>query len=251
MTKLPGNLARTLRPSRISGGNKRMNTWQSVRAEVLERIRSREWAPGELIPTEEQLSQELGCARATVNRALRELADSGIIERRRKVGTRVASTAARKATLEMPAIRDEIEALGATYGYTLTVFEERMPSEQAMRALQVDADHKLILIQARYLADGEPHCCKSLWLNPQSLPVPKRSMLESLPPHEWLASQVPLTHSRYAILAEGASGLCATYLGVEEGTPVLGVERTNWVDATPVSFARQFYRPQHRLVSEE
>lgn len=251
MTKLPGNLARTLRPSRISGGNKRMNTWQSVRAEVLERIRSREWAPGELIPTEEQLSQQLGCARATVNRALRELAESGIIERRRKVGTRVASTAARKATLEMPAIRDEIEAMGATYSYSLMLFEERTPSEKAMRALQVDANEKLILVKARYLADGQPHCCESIWLNPQSLPVPTRAVLEKLPAHEWLASQVPLTHGRSAILAEGATGPCAEHLGVPEGTPVLSIERTNWVDATPVSFARQFYRPQHRLVSEE
>ena len=50
------------------------NTWQSVQEEVLRRINSREWKPGELIPNEAELSLEFGCARATVNRALRGLA---------------------------------------------------------------------------------------------------------------------------------------------------------------------------------
>ena len=83
------------------------------------------------------------------------------------------------------------------------------------------------------------------------LPRIDRDAFEDLPVHEWLASQVPLTHSRYAILAEGATGRCAENLGVPVNTPVLTIERTNWIDATPVSFARQFYRPQHRLVSEQ
>ena len=49
--------------------------WEAIRAEVLRRIRTRDWAPGGLIPSEEALAQEFGCARATVNRALQELAN--------------------------------------------------------------------------------------------------------------------------------------------------------------------------------
>ena len=43
-----------------------------------------------MIPGEEALAREFGCARATVNRALRDLAEAGVLERRRKAGTRVA-----------------------------------------------------------------------------------------------------------------------------------------------------------------
>ena len=213
MTKIPSTVARSLRPAGIERGSQRMNTWQSVRSEVLERIRTREWAPGELIPTEQQLAVQLGCARATVNRALRELADSGIVERRRKVGTRVTSTPSRRTTLEMPVVRDEIEAL--------------------------------------YLADGHPHCCEAIWLNPRSLPTITIEDVRNQPAHEWLARNVPLTRGRFSILAEGASGDCAHNLRVENGTPVLAVERINWSDVAPVSFSRQFYPPRHRLVSED
>ena len=50
--------------------------WEDIRAEVLRRIRARDWPPGALIPGEEALAEEFGVARATVNRALRDLAES-------------------------------------------------------------------------------------------------------------------------------------------------------------------------------
>ena len=94
-------------------------SWQAVQEEVLRRIHSREWKPGEIIPNEEDLSQEFGCARATVNRALRGLAEAGLLDRKRKAGTRVALHPVRKATLNIPVIRNEIEQKGHTYGYSL------------------------------------------------------------------------------------------------------------------------------------
>jgi GntR family histidine utilization transcriptional repressor len=227
-----------------------MNTWQSVRSEVLNRIRSGEWVPGQMIPTEQELSVELGCARATVNRALRELAESGVVERRRKVGTRITALPARRTTLEMPLIRQEIEAMGATYRYRLTSYGLAKPSEAAQRALHVDREDELILIRAQYLANEKPHCCEAIWLNQRHLPDFPEGDAETQPAHEWLARHVPLTRGQFAILAEGASGECARNLALEEGTPVLTIERLSWNDSLPVAFARQFYPPKHRLVSE-
>ena len=81
MAKLSQGSSVTIRSSGVDAERRRLNTWQAIRADVLGRIRSGEWPPGSLIPTEQMLSIEMGCARATVNRALRELADSGIIQR--------------------------------------------------------------------------------------------------------------------------------------------------------------------------
>ena len=89
-----------------------INTWQDVQREVLGRIQNRVWKPGDIIPNEVDLAKEFGCARATVNRALQAVADSGLLDRRRKAGTRVAVNPVRKATLEIPIIRQEIEQRG-------------------------------------------------------------------------------------------------------------------------------------------
>ncbi|QBX33553.1 UTRA domain-containing protein [Paracoccus liaowanqingii] len=240
-----------IRPSGPETDRRRLNTWQAVRADVLDRIRSGEWPPGSLIPTEQILSKEMGCARATVNRALRELADSGIVQRRRKVGTRVTATSSRRAMMSLPVIRDEIEALGARYGYQMTDCLARPPSPEAMQALQVDAGDSMILVKSRHMADDRPHCCEAIWLNPRAINLPDARLFGTVPPQEWLARSLPVAQSRFSILAEGATGACAMNLLVAVGTPVMAIERVNTLNGLPVSFARQFYPPHHRLVLKD
>ena len=94
-------------------------TYQDIQRDVLDRIKSREWEPGDLIPNEETLADTLGCARATVNRALRELAQAGIIDRKRKGGTRVSISPIRKALFDIPIIRKEIENKGNKYSFEI------------------------------------------------------------------------------------------------------------------------------------
>lgn len=228
-----------------------MNTWQSVRAEVLDRIRSGQWAPGELIPTEQELAVELGCARATVNRALRELADSGIVERRRKVGTRVATTPSRRTVLEISVIRQEIEATGAEYGYSLLECGSVTPPEHVAMALQIGSDRRVMVARLLYLANGRPHCAETIWLNLSALPPVESDNFRTASPHEWLARNVALTHGRFSILAEAAGVEAARSLQVQPSTPLLTIERTNWSNTVPVSYSRQSYPPGHRLISED
>lgn len=228
-----------------------MNTWQSVRAEVLDRIRSGEWSPGQLIPTEHELAQELGCARATVNRALRELADSGIVERRRKVGTRVATTPSRRTVLEISVIRQEIEATGAEYGYQMLECGGSASPEHVAQALQIGMDDQVMSSRLLYLADGRPHCAETVWLNLAALPPVDCEDFAAASPHEWLARNVALTHGRYSILAEPATIEGGRSLMVPPGTPLLTIERINWSNTVPVSYSRQFYPPGHRLISED
>lgn len=71
-------------------------TYRDIKADVLRRITAGEFAPGDLLPSELDLAQSYGAARATVSRALRELVDAGIVERKRKAGTRVRPTPVRQ-----------------------------------------------------------------------------------------------------------------------------------------------------------
>ena len=93
--------------------------WEGVRAEVLRRIRARDWPPGALIPGEEALAEEFGVARATVNRALTALAEAGVIERKKRAGTRVAELPVRRARLEIPVIRLDVLGRGLAYDFKL------------------------------------------------------------------------------------------------------------------------------------
>ena len=83
---------------------------QRVFDEIRERILSAEWELGEQIPTETELSQEYQCHRTTIGKALARLSHEGLIERKRKTGTRVLRTG---ATAKSPVL--ELDAYAFIY----------------------------------------------------------------------------------------------------------------------------------------
>lgn len=82
---------------------------------VQDKLRSGEWKPGDLIPSENRLVQELGISRMTVNRALRELTEEGHLVRISGVGTFVAESKPQSNLLRITNIADEIIARGHSY----------------------------------------------------------------------------------------------------------------------------------------
>lgn len=77
---------------------------------VLDQLRAGVWKPGDLIYSENQLVQELGISRMTVNRALRELTEEGLLVRISGVGTFVAESKPQSNLLRITNIADEILA---------------------------------------------------------------------------------------------------------------------------------------------
>ncbi len=108
--------------------------WRDVRALIRQRILDREIAPGEQFPRDADIAAELGCARSTVHRAMRSLADDGIVERRRRGGTRLRPLPSRNATLHIPIHRLDIEGRGWRYEHALlSRRQQRSPREVTQR----------------------------------------------------------------------------------------------------------------------
>ena len=61
--------------------------YKQIRLDIERRILTGEWPPGHRIPFEHQLMARYGCSRMTVSKALSELAQADLIERRRRAGT--------------------------------------------------------------------------------------------------------------------------------------------------------------------
>ncbi|MEL7259698.1 MAG: GntR family transcriptional regulator, partial [Pseudomonadota bacterium] len=124
--------------------------WQAIQAEVLRRVHAREWPPGHIIPGEVDLATEFGCARATVNRALQALADAGILERRRKAGTRVAMYPVGRAVLDIPVLRQDIEERGHVYAYRL--LEQSVMEPDPVSAQKLGCKTQALHVRAVHLA---------------------------------------------------------------------------------------------------
>lgn len=221
--------------------------WKSVRDEVLRRIHARDWAPGEMIPNEADLAVEFGCARATVNRALRDLADQGLLDRRRKAGTRVALHPVRHAKFEIPMIRDEIEARAQTYSYALLSQATLDPPTATRSRLGSKEGEKALHLRALHLADSAPLVLEDRWINLTTIPEALGADFTSISANEWLLSNAPYTRGDITFSATAADGENADALGVPEGAPVFTIDRITWNNTAPITSVRLIYAPGYQM----
>ena len=221
--------------------------WEGVRDEVLRRIRARDWPPGAVIPGEEALAVEFGVARATVNRALQALAEAGLLERRRKAGTRVALLPVRKATLDISIIRQEVEARGEPYAHrVLAARMEGIPLAAALR-MGVPAGVSMLFLETLHLAGGRPFAHEVRWLNPGVLPGRVVPDFAGMSANEWLVQNVAYATGDIAFSAEAATVGEAAALGISAGDPVFVTERVTWTAEAPITFVRLLHGPGYRL----
>lgn len=223
-------------------------TWQDVRADVLDRIRSRDWKPGDLIPTEVELAAEFGCARATVNRALRAVAEDGLLDRRRKIGTRVARHPVRRATMRIPILRHEIEARGGAYAHRLLQRENRLPPAAVRGRMALLPTARALRLRALHLADDEPYAFEDRWVNVDAVPTIAAADLTQLSANEWLVAQAPFTSGDLTFGALRPGAATAAHLGTTKDHALFSIERLTWNDATAITLVRLTFQDRKSVV---
>lgn len=221
--------------------------WQSVQTEVLRRIHAREWKPGDLIPNEADLALEFGCARTTVNRALRAVADSGLLDRKRKAGTRVAEQPVAKATLAIAVIRCEIEERGQYYGYRLITRREAVPPLAISDAIKSPPNRTLLHVRALHLADDAPYAFEDRWINTIAAPDALDESFESISANEWLLKHAPYTHGEIVFTATAASQDDAAALQCSVQSPLFTIDRMTWDGSSAVTKVRLLYSLGHSI----
>jgi len=202
--------------------------WTAIRRDLLGRIQSGAWRPGDAIPREVELAEQYHCTRSTVGRALRDLATAGFLERRRKGGTTVSANPVRKAPLEVPIIADAIRRSGHEPAYRLLETGWLPPPPGVGDLGGLDPDAALIFLSALHLADAAPHQLEQRWLNPAAVKGLRQSDYATAPVDEWLLNNAPLTSATIDIAAVPAPATVASALNMTTGAPTLRITRISW-----------------------
>lgn len=223
----------------------RFRDWQSVQTEVLRRIHAREWKPGELIPNEADLALEFGCARTTVNRALRAVAESGLLDRRRKAGTRVAIQPIAKATVNIAVIRTEVEDRGQRYGYRRISSNLVVPPKYVQKTFTLSETRPLLHVMALHLADGAPYAIEDRWIDPSVVPTATDESFETISANEWLLKNTPYTHGEIVFSASSATREEAALLQCHDQSALFTTERITWDHDKTITQVRLLFAPGH------
>lgn len=226
------------------------HSWQKIHSEFVRRIRERDWQPGELIPSESDLALELGCARVTVNRALRELADKGFLDRKRKAGTRVVLNPERKATFVIPVIRLEVEEKGARYGHRLLQREMQPAPADVLRCMAMAIGTELLFMRALHLADESPFVLEERWVNTAIVPDIMNLDLSRISANEWLVNNAPFSGGDLSLGACKADGAVARDLACAVEDALLETRRTTWSESGVITAVRLLHAPPYRLYTE-
>ena len=223
---------------------------QLIAAEVRRRIVEREWEQGDRIPDEVDLAVEFGVARATVNKALQLLADEGLLDRRRRAGTRVAVNPVRKATLSIPIVREQIEGAGRAYSHRVVACH-RSPLPAAIAArLGLPAGAPLIHMRGVHYGDGEPYQLEDRWINPEAVPELDKVDFRQINANEWLVRNAPYLRAELAFSAANADRREARLLQTRQGQALLILKRTTWNDLGPITTVRLAFHADYVMNAE-
>jgi GntR family histidine utilization transcriptional repressor len=223
---------------------------QRILNDIRDRILSGEWPPGFRIPFEHELTAEYGCSRMTVNKALSQLAKSGLIERRRRSGSFVTRPRSQAAVLEIHDIRTEVEALGLPYRYELSSRQHRKAAREDRDRLGTSSAGQVLELASRHFAGGRPFCLEERLINLAAVPEAADEPFTEIAPGPWLTGRVPWSAAEHAISATEASEATAEALDLDAGAACLVIERRTWNAERPITYVRLIYPgDSHRLVA--
>ena len=215
-----------------------------IRSDIEKQILSGALRPGDRIPFEHELMAEYGCSRMTVNKAITGLASAGLVVRRRRAGTFVATPAIHSAILDIPDIQAEVQQRGQEYGFQLLRRSVREPSRGRLEEIELAAGGRLLELQCLHSAGARPFALEERLISLKAVPDAERADFSAIAPGTWLLGHVPWTEAEHRIAAIGANVEAARFLDIPTGTPCLALERKTWADGAEITYVRQVF-PGH------
>ena len=215
--------------------------YQAVKEHILRRIREEHWQAGHRIPSEMELVAELGMSRMTVHRALRELADQGILVRQAGLGTFVAEDRAQSSLLKITNLADETRARGHEYRCDLIRLGRESATLEVASALGLHTGTSVYHALCVHRENGVPIQLEDRYVNPEAAPGFIHQDFTQGGISEYLMRTVPLDEVEHVVDAVLPTAEEAELLAIRPAHPCLVLNRRTWSGNLVVTFVRCFH----------
>ncbi|WP_374434301.1 histidine utilization repressor [Inhella sp.] len=212
--------------------------YQLVQSHLRDGIKSGQWTVGDRLPSEAELVAQFGVSRMTVNRALRELEQEGLIRRQQGAGSFVAPLERVAGTLVIRDIHDEIAARGHRHEAEILQMGERRARRGEAQLLGLETGARLFHSRILHRENGLPLQLEERLVNPACAPDYLAQDFKTLTPTAYLLQVAPLTGAHYQIEAAAANAEQAAALGLQPGDPCLVIERVSRSPSGTVTWVR-------------
>jgi GntR family histidine utilization transcriptional repressor len=209
-----------------------------VKNHLRDGIASGRWVPGDLLPSEAELGAAFELSRMTVNRALRELTQEGMIERVQGVGSFVAQLHRISSTLTVRDVHEEIAARGHRHEARLHSLEKVKATAEQAAEFGLKAGAALFHSVIVHFENGVAIQCEDRLVNPACAPDYLDQDFAQVTPTHYLLEVAPLSEARYTIEATLPGELEAKLLGIARRDPCLVVRRLTFSRGVAVTSVR-------------
>ena len=208
-----------------------------VKSYILELIKEGRLSSGDRVPSENELTDLLGVSRMTVNRALREMADDGILSRLAGVGTFVADSRPHSHVLRVKNIADEIRSRGHQHSAKVKVLEAVEANSELAHRLEVREGDPLYHSVIPHLESAQPIQLEERYVCPRLAPDYLKVDFTKTTPNVYLSRVAPLHSSEHVVRAVLPSRKTRRLLNMDDSEPCLLIRRRTWSGGRPVCLA--------------
>ncbi|MGV6852519.1 MAG: GntR family transcriptional regulator, partial [bacterium] len=168
--------------------------YQQVKNLIMEHISTGEWPVGASIPSEHELVRRYGYARMTINRALRELADEGVIQRSAGVGSFVAEQDARREHAPLLNGAALVDSLGEKLSCQVVVNKGVYADGLLAESFSKPDENTLFYSEIHYYGNGVLRLVEQRYVNPDIAPDYLKQDWMLISPTEYLLKVAPIQH---------------------------------------------------------
>jgi GntR family transcriptional regulator len=229
--------------------------YRQIKGLILQALDGGEWRPGDVIPSETELAVRYGVSQGTVRKAVDELAAENYLLRRQGKGTFVASHNDPRAFfrfLRLQRLNGEVET---SRSLPLECWRAKA-GQEAARILGIQLADPIIIVRRVLEFAGKPVVLDEIYLRGDTF---AGLSLDTL--RDWQGSLYGLFESRFGarmvraeekLRAVAADRTAADLLKVQEGSPLLSVERVSYsYGDRPMEWRRGLYSTaEHCYVNE-
>ncbi len=227
--------------------------YYQIQQGLLDQIRRGELKPGQCLPSEQQIAQQLGISRMTARQALKGLCDLGVAYTMRGKGTFVSGIKLEKDFRRVASFTEETHARGLRPKSKVLSLEVIEPDEEAAAALHISTCELVFSLRRVRYADSSPMGLE--WSR-----IPERLCPGLNEGFDDAASLYSILETRYGIRMAVAdeiveAGLAGreevSLLGVALRSPVFLFTRVSYIQSgEPVEFVKSIYRAdRYKLVN--
>ena len=215
--------------------------YEKVKQAISEKIATGVWQPHDRIPSEAELVAQFGFSRMTINRALRELTDDGLLVRLQGVGTFVAEPKGQSALFEIRSIADEIASRQHRHRCEVLLLERTKADLIQAAALGVAEGTAIFHSLMVHFENEMPVQIEDRCVNAAVAPDYLQQDYTTTTPHAYLSQVAPLTEGEHIVEAVQATPEESRLLQLQPAEPCLLIRRRTWSTSHIVSHARLLF----------